>query len=209
MKAHQHEIAQLLRREGLVLRREHPELADALKWQVHRRQLRPLMPGVYVPVDADVTTCIRAAGRWVPDGVIIGAAAARLTFSPTMPVTTITIAAGHVRTARAGVQVVHRRLPPELTMSIAGVRCAAPAVTALDLVAATGSGQHIDDVLRTGAATLAELTSALEMLPHRRGNGRRALMLRDSRDSPWSEAERELHRVLRGAQITGWTSNFP
>ena len=31
----------------------------------------------------------------------------------------------------------------------------------------------------------------------------------DSRDEPWSEAEREAHRLLRAAGIRGWRTNLP
>lgn len=34
-------------------------------------------------------------------------------------------------------------------------------------------------------------------------------MLIDSRNEPWSAAERLAHRILRGARITGWKPNFP
>ena len=34
-------------------------------------------------------------------------------------------------------------------------------------------------------------------------------MLLDSREEPWSEAEREGHRLLRGAGVTGWHGNVP
>ena len=33
-------------------------------------------------------------------------------------------------------------------------------------------------------------------------------MLLDSRDQPWSAAERLAHRLLHAAHITGWISNF-
>ena len=34
-------------------------------------------------------------------------------------------------------------------------------------------------------------------------------LLIDSRDEPWSAAERKAHRLLRGAGIIGWQSNLP
>lgn len=41
----------------------------------------------------------------------------------------------------------------------------------------------------------------------RRGNEARRVLLHDSRDEPWSEAEREGHRLLRRAGLRGWQTN--
>jgi hypothetical protein len=43
----QKEITRLLHREGLVVRRYHPELAGAIDWALHTRRLRAVLPGVY------------------------------------------------------------------------------------------------------------------------------------------------------------------
>jgi very-short-patch-repair endonuclease len=37
----------------------------------------------------------------------------------------------------------------------------------------------------------------------------RLKLLVDSRDEPWSAAERLAHRLLRAAKITGWQANLP
>ena len=48
------------------------------------------------------------------------------------------------------------------------------------------------------------------MTPHRAGNKERLKLLIDSRDEPWSAAERLSHRLLRTARgITGWKTNLP
>ncbi len=70
-------------------------------------------------------------------------------------------------------------------------------------------GNAIDTVLRTRAATLPQLHEALALTPSRRSNTDRRLLLIDSRDEPWSEAERDTHRLLREASITGWKPNHP
>jgi very-short-patch-repair endonuclease len=48
---------------------------------------------------------------------------------------------------------------------------------------------------------------AYAALANRPGNGLRRALLHDSRDLPWSEAERACHRLLRSAGITGWKTN--
>lgn len=48
---------------------------------------------------------------------------------------------------------------------------------------------------------------AFRLQPDRRGNQARGELLHDSRDQPWSEAEREGHRLLRRSGISGWDTN--
>ncbi|WP_375424861.1 endonuclease domain-containing protein [uncultured Friedmanniella sp.] len=50
---------------------------------------------------------------------------------------------------------------------------------------------------------------AFELTPERPGNQLRRELLVDSRDEPWSAAERRGHRLLRAAGIDGWESNHP
>jgi very-short-patch-repair endonuclease len=54
---------------------------------------------------------------------------------------------------------------------------------------------------------LAGMWRALELSPYRDGNALRRRLLLDSRDEPWSAAERLCHRLLREAGITGWRAN--
>ena len=51
--------------------------------------------------------------------------------------------------------------------------------------------------------------TALGLTKGRAGNPKRQELLLDSRDEPWSEAERQFHRLLRAAGITGWQANRP
>ena len=105
-----------------------------------------------------------------------------------------------------GFEWERRAIPPELVAVRDGVRIAAPAVSVLDLIPALG-GAVIDEALRRGAVTLGELTAALKALGRRPGNALRTELLRDSRDEPWSEAERAAHRLLRAEGLTGWRTN--
>ncbi|NLA28292.1 MAG: DUF559 domain-containing protein, partial [Propionibacterium sp.] len=78
-------------------------------------------------------------------------------------------------------------------------------LTALDLVPTLGA-QAIDDALRRGVP-LADLHSARAATAGRAGNGYIQQLLSDSRDEPWSQAERIAHRALRDAGISGWRAN--
>ena len=99
-----------------------------------------------------------------------------------------------------------RSLQPELVIR-GRVNLSCPALTALDLAIDTG-GESIDDALRSGIK-LAELHAVHESLGSRRGRTEIARLLDESRDEPWSPAERRAHVLLREAAITGWKANLP
>jgi very-short-patch-repair endonuclease len=210
MRKTQRELALLLREGGgLLCRRDHPDLATALDWQVRLGHLRPILPGVYLDPAADsLELRLRAVARWDPDAILTGAAAARITFWPQIRFDRVTAAIRSRKAVRPGFVFTRRRIPPELITEVQGVRCTTPALTALDLATTLG-GNTIDTVLRTRAATLTQLHEAIELTPSRRGNVDRRVLLLDSRDEPWSEAERETHRLLRRAGIQDWKANYP
>ena len=199
----------LMLQGGVVARREHPELVGRLDWMARRGRLKTVLPGIYVEPDLcyDPFARIRAAMRWMPDGILTGRAAAKMTFWDTIRVDTITMAINSGRRGRPGFELTRRRVPREQIRQRLRLRYTSPALTALDLVPDVG-GDAIDRVLRTGAATLDDLRAAMEQISGRRGNADRIRMLLDSRNKPWSASERLIHRLLRGARITGWDTNW-
>lgn len=198
----------MLRRNGVVARREHPELRGAIDWLVRQGRLRAVLPGVYAAPDTadDFRVRVTAVSRWSADAVITGAATARLTFWPSTPVDTIDVATPR-RGSWPGFRFQDRIVPPELVTRRHGIRVTVPALTALDL--SDSATDAIDQVLRSRTATLDGLWDAFDLTRGRRGNGQRLLHLIDSRDEPWSAAERLCHRLLREAGLTGWDSNLP
>lgn len=76
-------------------------------------------------------------------------------------------------------------------------------------VAPRTSADSIDLALRRRAVTLAGLYEALRLTPNRTGNVDRRRNLVDSRNEPWSAAERRAHRLLRRHRVTGWKANWP
>ena len=210
MRASSVEIDLLLNSRGVVARRDHPDLASALDRSIRRGRLLALLPGIYVrPIDADnLEVRTRALQLWEPNAVFHGRTAAQLTFWPEIAAGQVEAAAPSRRARPRGMVITRRRIPPELVTTVQGIRCTSPALTAMDLCTTIG-GNAIDTVLRTRAATLAQLHEALELTPCRRGNIDRRVLLLDSRDEPWSEAERDAHRLLREAGIEGWEANYP
>lgn len=143
-----------------------------------------------------------------PDAVLVGAAAARSTYWPSAPMTTITAATGTSKISpQAGDIFTQRQIPPDLIVEHQGLRVTVPALTAIDL-ATSACADAIDIALRTRITTLDHMWSALAETKARPGNIDRRMLLLDSRDEPWSAPERLAHRHLRAANITGWAANF-
>jgi very-short-patch-repair endonuclease len=204
----QHDIQYLLAAEGVVVRRDHPKLIGTIDWLVRNGCLRPVLPGIYAQPEAcgSIQTRIRALMRWDPDAVLVGAAAAWASFWPEIRVSHITCSLKHSRRPQPGYEFTRQQIPAELIVSRAGIRLTSPALTALDLCEAMG-GDAIDQALRSRATTLAQLHRAMKLTSGRRGNRTKRQLLLDSRDEPWSKAERIFHRLLRDAGIDGWKAN--
>ena len=203
------EIDLLLRRGGLISRRDHPSLANTLAWLVRQGKLVPVLPGVYAQPEAarNVEILIRAVSLRYPDAVVFGGTAARMSFWPDAPMATINVASSTGVVSRPSYTFSRRHIPAELVIERAGLRYTIPALTAIDL-ATFECADAIDIALRTRAATLEGMYEALRLTPNRAGNQQRLKLLIDSRDEPWSAAERLGHRILRASRLTGWETNF-
>jgi very-short-patch-repair endonuclease len=89
----------------------------------------------------------------------------------------------------------------------AGIRTTTPSLTAVEL-ATSAFTDPIDVALHRRVVSLASLREAIDLTPHRRGHVDRRRVLLDSRDEPWSAAERLAHRLYRRAGLTGWVTNL-
>ena len=203
------EVGRLLRDGGgAVSVREHPGLERGLQRLAAAGRLRALLPGVYVRAEEFelLPVRIRAAALWAPEAVLTGPAAAWCTFWPKVAVPAVTLSTPAKRSPPRGFLVTRERIPGELVRWHGSCPVTGPALTALDLVATCG-GAGIDRALLTRAASLAQMQEALTLTAGRRGNRERRALLHDSRDEPWSAAERYGHALLRAAGIRGWRAN--
>jgi very-short-patch-repair endonuclease len=205
-------IEELLRSNGgVVRRRDHPDLVHRFDRLLAKGQLVSVLPGILTTPTAIETWAVRlrAAALWAgPDAVLIRNAAARLTFWPGSSIEEIEFAKPKGRPRkRPEYPIMHCRVPPEMVWLRSGLAVSNAAYTAVDLAAGSSGGDIIDRALRSKQATITQMRSALEAMPGRRGNCTRARLLRDSRDSPWSELERRGHLLLRQGRIAGWRTN--
>ena len=210
VRGSQHDIHAILAVDGVVAVREHPGLRGAIEWRLRTGELTPVLPGVYAPVGTATSprTRIAAVARWDPDAVLTHEAAAAVSFWSSLTVPIVRCSVRHRRTSRPGFEFSRDRIPAELVWRRQGLQLTSPALTALDLCSTLG-GDAIDQALRTRSTTLALMRTALELTARRTGNPLRRELLFDSREEPWSEAERRFHRLLRAAGITGWSVNRP
>jgi very-short-patch-repair endonuclease len=204
------ELRDMFDREIVLSRRAHPEWSRSLSQAATRGEIVALLPGVYTsPAMATNWRALAlAASLWDPNAVVTGDAAAALSFWPELTPTTVVVAGRHTVMRRPGLTFVQRRLPAEFVQVRAGVRMTAPDLTAIDL-SGTRGGEAIDRALRGRAVTLDRMRAALDLTPRRRGNRDRRAVLLDSRDEPWSAAERLAHQLFRKAGITDWRANVP
>ena len=203
------DLAYLLTTSGLVVRRQHPALTAAIDYGLRRGELAAVLPGVYAaPAMARMPlTRMRAVCLRHPNAVLLTEAAARLSYWPQISVSTIQVAVPSPLPGQRGFAFTRRRIPPELVQEHDGLRFTRPALTAIDL-STFSCTDGIDRALRTRAATLPTMYEALARTNNRIGNRERMRLLLDSRDLPWSAAERLAHNIFRRAGIRGWQANL-
>lgn len=199
----------LARHGGVLLAREHRSLKSSISRWWHAGRLVRLLPGTYVHPAApdDFSTRLAAVAARIPDAVIAGTAAARLTQWPKEEVREIEVLVHARRVPMRGFRFVRRRPPPEHVVRREGLAVVSPALVAVDS-AAHDNGARIDDLMRA-RWPLERVESALRASPGRPGNRTRRRVVRRSRTNPWSQAERRLHDILDRHHISGWTANLP
>lgn len=196
--------------DGLIARRHHRDLAAAIDWAVRNRELVPVLPAVYAlpAVAAEPRTRMRAVCLRYPDAVLLTGAAARASYWPKAPLGPLRVAAPQKIAPQRGFAFTRRRIPPGLVAQQGGLRFTVPALTAVDMATFTCT-DAIDRALRKRVTTLSLMYEALALTANRIGNPSRLRLLLDSRDLPWSAAERLAHQLLRRAGIRGWRTNTP
>lgn len=197
--------------QGVIALRDLGEGRELVRSAVRRGALAAVLPGVYVAASSldDVQVRIRALLKYAPSTILCGRTAAGLLWRPELLQGDVE-AIGRLKGNPRGFRVRQGYVDPQWIVYVGDVACTAPELTALDLVPDMGA-DLIDDLLRrakdNGAEQLERLWQALRDHPAKPGNWLKERVLRESRDRPWSEAERRAHTLLREAQVTGWVTN--
>jgi very-short-patch-repair endonuclease len=192
---------------GLLLARHLRRRKSSLSRWCKAGRLVRLLPGVYAHpgAAADLPTRLRAVLARIPDAVIAGAAAARLTAWPQERVGEIDVITPGRRVSRPGFRMVRRRISPSHVLRRGKLSTLSPELVAVD-AAARDSGERIDHLLRA-RYPLERITAALAECPGRPGNRARRRVVHRSRSLPWSQAERLFHDMLDRNRIKGWVAN--
>lgn len=167
-----------------------------------RGHIRRLLPGVWAAAAHADNLTVRAAAVQMadPDAVLTGRIAARLTWWPELECRTVTAVRRTKVTPMQGFAWRRGVVDPDDVIEVNRLRFTSVAATVLELIPELG-GQVIDEALRRGVVTMAQLWEAFRGRGRRRGDARRRFLLEDSHDEPWSEAERSLHQILRSVRM--------
>jgi len=204
----------VLRLQDGIIRRDQAMAAglpgSTVASSVYRGRWVRVLPRVYaVGVDpAAPNSMIRATALWAGDDAVITGAAAAWWWGLTnrAPNTVAVVVPPGRRMARIdGTRVLradlddieidrHRRLP-----------VTTPAATCLHL-ARSGEPDLLEVAIRRGLGAEI-LDETLELGRGRPGQVKARRSRERVRDNPWSAPESGLHRLFRGAGITGWTAN--
>lgn len=212
MHALQQELGRrLAANHGVVAASQGPELRSSLRSMVRRGELVRAYPGVYLQAGraADPATRVTAAAQWAGGrAVVTGHAAAALSYWPeTRPSAVDLVLPDHVRSSRGDARVWRGSIPADHVMSAGQLLLTRPAWNAVWL-ARWDDGEAIERALRAGAMDVDQMARALADMKGLVGHDTRRTVVRNSRNAPWSAAERHLHRILRTAEIGGWQGNW-
>lgn len=170
----------------------------ALSRAVGSGRLVRVLPGIYraAEVEPSLHLRARALALYDPRAVVVGRAAVALSWYPGFRADILDAAREGDSVRARGFRWTRTPVPPHHVTRAGGLVVADPAHAIIDLLPETG-GELIDRALRLRVTTLEDLRRTLDETPCRPGNPVRRRWLDDSRDRPWSEAERELHRIVR------------
>lgn len=200
-------VLEVLACHGVIRTGDHPELRACIRAMADRGEVCQVLPGVHAPVTtaADFATRLAALRVSDPSAVVASTAAARVVGWAVRDDTVTAYRSGGTRVSRPGFRWLKGVVPPELVITDGGMHRTCASLTVLDLIPTLGSAV-VDEALRRGVP-LPALHHALDLTPQRPGNAQRRQILHDSRDLPWSPAERLGHQLLRRMGLTHWATN--
>lgn len=213
MRATRLDVLEVMNQQGGVISHNCVwELNSMLRRMAHEGDLVSVLPGIFAATARadDPMIRMRAALLRDPAVVFTGLSAAHLLWD--IPHSGPVCATGRTWSHRPGFRFTQAAIEPEWITERRGLPCTAAPFTAVDLIPQHG-GRFVDHLLRLspgqGWKVLQNMKDAVAAHPNRPGNPERRRLLHDSRDEPWSEAERQVHGQLRAAGLQGWRANHP
>ena len=193
--------------DGILRVADYPALRSA--WVRHVRTGRVIRPLPGVVMDAalaqDPVAWMRAVHAWDRNAVVVARAAASLTFAPETVLDHVSVYTASRLRDRGLIRFRCHELDPELTSWVGNLRVTTPAATSLT-AGLEGDYDPATAALRLSIVDLEALGECARRLNIRPAQNVRGV-LRDLGGNPWSVAEVDAHRLLRGAGITGWVGN--
>lgn len=207
---HQDLLDELAQPPHLIIVRGRKHIQRLAQRAHQRGEVIRVLPGVFAPTGSEGLQLKAVALSSVrPDAVIRGRAAAALSWWPELEAPTMVATVRDKVAPCPGYAFQQGVVPPELVVESNQIRLTGPALTVLDLIPELG-GAAIDEALRRRVVTLEALWEAMALTSNRAGNKERRWLLEDSRDKPWSPAERSLHRMYRGLELPwAYATNYP
>jgi very-short-patch-repair endonuclease len=213
------DIAELLRRQAGVVRLDQAVAAGMSARSVQHRaaagRWTRLHPGVYLAEGArfGLEARIRAGWLWAGDDATVAGLSAAwwhgVRSETRGPVELVVPRSRHPK-ARAGLRVRRRDLAPEDRVVRHGLSVTSLPLTVLDTTVALGrdGSTFLDRALQKHVA-YADVLSAHRRTRGRPGSTELDRLLTAAADRASSAGERLLLRILRQADITGWTLDHP
>ncbi|MCC2592332.1 DUF559 domain-containing protein [Tessaracoccus sp. OS52] len=194
--------------DGGVLRiADHPGKRSALSRLVAEGRLIKALPGVLMHPDLndDADAWLRAVLLWQPNAIISGRLAANWGMGLTLDVAEVLVSAKTRMKKRGLVRFQYLSFPTELLEWGPDVCFTGAEATCL-AAGLAGDFDPATAALRGSRVTPESLLTTARRWPGRHHSERLELARELSRN-PWSVAELQLHRLLRGSGIIGWTGN--
>ncbi|MFC5137851.1 type IV toxin-antitoxin system AbiEi family antitoxin domain-containing protein [Actinomycetospora rhizophila] len=215
------ELLDLLRTQDGLVRHDQAlalGMSPAAIWRrVEAGEWLEIHPRVYLSATHDLTprARLRAAALWAGDGAtLIGLAGAAWWHLTDLAPETVAVAVGRGggHSPPEGIRAVRRDVGDAARVKLDEVWVAHRADAALEAAAGLGlleGARLLDRALQQERVAVPSLRRALERMGQRHGVvlARRLVALAEG--GARSEAERDAHRQLRRARISGWTANLP
>lgn len=210
----------LARTQAGVIQRRQLAAADLSEHQIQRlvasRELRELLPGVYLHRSLRPTSCQRlwAGTLWSDGGVVSHRSAAELWQLPVPAPERVhlTVHDRRYRPTQPSIRLHRVPLRPDEVCRLRGVPATSRVRTIIDLLRTerlSSARSLLDRSIQLDWLSVQCLDTALRDGRRRTGNVQLRRLVAGLEPGAHAESERVLHRLLRAQGIAGWRAQYP